>query len=59
MSDAQAFSLWLSCMIGAFSCMLLVDWKEYSSNKKILVSIWLIFWLAPPLLTIWIKGVFG
>lgn len=72
MTDAQILSLFMMLLIGFFSVPVLCskDWRigsdmvlysgyVYSKKWRIAAAIWLVFWWLPPLLLLWVKGVFG
>ncbi len=60
MTDAQLVSLWMMFLIGVFPLLpLFAHGEEMQRFWRIAIPVWSIFWTAPPLLLLWIRGVFG
>lgn len=60
MTDAQVGALWAMFFLGAVSTAVsLAYYSELSRGWRFFGFIWSAFWLTPPLITLWIRGVFG
>ena len=53
----QGISLFLMFLIGWFGALGLL--KARSLSARIACWAWVIFWSAPPLMLLWLKGVMG
>jgi hypothetical protein len=57
MSEAQAASLSLMVLVGWIGVIGLIEARSLSA--RIACWAWIIFWSAPPLVLLWLKGVMG
>jgi hypothetical protein len=58
--DMQVPALIIMFCIGGFSMLFLViEWASLNPRFRIALAVWSVFWAAPPLIGIWLKGVMG
>ena len=53
----QGFFLFLMLLLGGFGTSWLIEAR--SRRARIACWVWIIFWSAPPLVLLWLKGVMG
>jgi hypothetical protein len=57
MIPTQALSLFVMFVVGVMSLSFLDE--RLSRRKRLILIAWVIFWLGPPLYSVWTKGVLG
>jgi hypothetical protein len=59
-NEVQLAALWGMFMLGLFPLLpYIVHGHEMPRFWRIAIPVWSFFWLAPPLLSLWVRGVFG
>lgn len=59
-STAAVWSIWILMMcIGLVGAGALMEFVRPGLRRTRIITAWLIFWIAPPLVLIWTKGVMG
>jgi hypothetical protein len=57
-SDGQMMALWIMLLIGIPGVLVAMD-SSITKRIRIAGAVWVVVWWLPPLVLLWIKGVFG